>query len=58
MVVLVAILGSDCRLISQGIETPGIEVQSQEKSPFEKENNKTQLIIGVLCLVICKSSPL
>ena len=50
-------LGSDGRIISQDIEIPRIEVQGQEKSPFEEENSKTQLIIGVLCLAICKSSP-
>lgn len=41
-VALVVIRGNDYRIISQGMETPGIEEQGQEKSPFEKENDKTQ----------------
>lgn len=40
VVVLIVILGSDGRIISQDIEIPRIEVQGQEKSPFEKENSK------------------
>lgn len=42
VVASVVIQGNDYRIISQGIETPGVEEQGQEKSPFKKENDKTQ----------------